>query len=67
MDIHAIQGDAVTHVLTTHRGDNDETPLHMISQARLERYWAIEASARVLAALLDGHQSNVDPSSASSG
>lgn len=54
MGIHAIQGDEVTHVATIHRdGDADIGPVHMISLARLERYWAIEAAARELARLLD--------------
>lgn len=42
MDFHAIQGDDVTHVLTTHRGEADESPLQMISSARLDYYVTLE-------------------------
>lgn len=52
MDIHAIQGDSVTHVTTIDRGGKDDSPVFLISQARLERYWKIEAKARELAALI---------------
>jgi len=42
MEIHAIQGDTVTHVMTTHRVEGDVTPLQMISGAKLAYYVAIE-------------------------
>lgn len=38
MDFHAHQGDRTTHVLTTHRGEADETPLQMVSAAQVA-YW----------------------------
>ena len=52
MEIHAIQGDECTHVVTVHRDEKDDSPVHMISLTRLERYWAIEAKARELIALI---------------
>jgi hypothetical protein len=50
MELHAIRGDRRDHVLTTHRGENDETPLHMISTARLGYYLALEQAAKAHAA-----------------
>lgn len=42
MDFHAIQGDNITHVMTTHREERDDTPLQMISSARLAYYVTLE-------------------------
>lgn len=50
MELHAIRGDRRDHVLTTHRGENDETPLHMISSERLAYYLALEQVANPQAA-----------------
>lgn len=38
MDLHAIQGDRRDHVLTTHRGEADETPLQLVSATQVA-YW----------------------------
>jgi hypothetical protein len=43
MDFHAITSAGVQHVLTTHREPTDESPLQLISAARLEYYRRIEA------------------------
>lgn len=42
MDFHAVSGDRSTHVLTTHRATVDETPLQLISAARMEYLLALE-------------------------
>ena len=44
MEFHAIQGDKVTHVLTTHRGEADETPLQLVSAARVAYWQRLEAA-----------------------
>jgi hypothetical protein len=43
MDFHAITPAGVQHVLTTHREQTDESPLQLISAARLAYYQRIEA------------------------
>jgi hypothetical protein len=60
MELHAIQGKKVTHVLTTHRGQADETPLQMISDARLEYFLTLE---RTLLAFIESVVSVLPPSS----
>jgi hypothetical protein len=43
MEFHAITPAGIQHVLTTHRSASDETPLQLISNARLAYYQQIEA------------------------
>lgn len=38
MEYHAHQGDRTDHVMTTHRAEKDETPLHLVSAAKVA-YW----------------------------
>lgn len=42
MEMHAMQGDQITHVLSTHRNEKDDTPVQMISAARLEYFMTLE-------------------------
>lgn len=42
MDIHAIQGERCDHVLSTHSNEGDDTPVELISRARLAYYIALE-------------------------
>lgn len=49
IEIHAMQGEDSVHVATIHRertAEDTDTPVHMISLARLERYWALEEAMR---------------------
>lgn len=42
MDFHAIQGDRTTHVMTTHRTEADETPLQLVSAAKVAHWQRVE-------------------------
>lgn len=42
MDIHAMQGDSSTHVLTTHRREGSDDPLQLISTEYLAYLKRIE-------------------------
>lgn len=42
MDIHAIQGERCDHVLSTHHNDGDDSPVELISRARLAYYMELE-------------------------
>ena len=52
MEFHTISTKGTAHVMTTHRGEVDETPLQLISEQELARLKAIEQAALALAALL---------------
>lgn len=42
MDIHVIEGERCDHVLSTHCNEGDNTPVELISRARLAYYMALE-------------------------
>lgn len=42
MEIHAIQGERCDHVLSTHCNEGDDTPVELISRARLAYYIALK-------------------------
>lgn len=42
MEMHAMHGDQITHVLSIHRDEKDHTPVQMISAARLAYYMTLE-------------------------
>lgn len=52
MEYHAINDKVAAHVMTTHRGNPDETPLQLISVQEIERMKALEQAVRALVALL---------------
>lgn len=52
MDFHVLGSKGGAHVMTTHRGQEDETPLQLISAQEIARIKALEAAVRGLAALL---------------
>lgn len=54
MDIHAIQGDQCTHVLTTHRTEADETPLQMVSAKQVKEWMRKEVDYDALMENLAG-------------
>lgn len=49
MDLHAHHATRTDHVLTTHRGEADETPLQLVSAAKVAYWQKVEQE---LAALL---------------
>lgn len=53
MEFHALDRRGVGHVMTTHRGQDDETPLQLISVQQLARFQALESGLRALLALFD--------------
>lgn len=42
MDFHALNDKGTVHVMTTHRAQDDETPLQLISVQRLQQLLALE-------------------------
>lgn len=54
MEFHAFTPQGATHVCTVHRGENDTTPLQIISGRELERLKQLEAAHRALLASLVG-------------
>lgn len=64
MDFHALDRRGGAHVMTTHRAQDDETPLQLISTKRLQQLLAIEESARNLGAILGLVPAPADPAPA---
>jgi hypothetical protein len=49
MDFHALRAGGDVHIMSTHRGQDDETPLHLISEKQLTRYAALELAVQAFA------------------
>jgi hypothetical protein len=54
MEIHAIQGDKITHVLTTHRTEKDDGPVHLVSAAKVAYWQTLEVDYEALLEKLEG-------------
>lgn len=52
MEFHAFDRRGGAHVMTTHRAQDDETPLQLISVKRLQQLLALEDGMRNLAGLI---------------
>jgi hypothetical protein len=52
MEFHALRAGGDVHVMTTHRAAVDETPLQLISAARLEYLLALEQAVLAYAATI---------------
>jgi hypothetical protein len=48
MELHAIRGDRRDHVLTTHRAEEDETALQLVSAKKVAYWQTLEADYQVL-------------------
>ena len=54
MEFHALRAGGDAHVMTTHRCENDETPLHLVSAAKVAYWQTLEADYGVLLEKLAG-------------
>lgn len=54
MEIHALQGDECTHVLTIHRDAGDEGPVQLVSAAQVAHWMQREVDYDALMARLEG-------------
>lgn len=70
MDFHILRPGGDVHVMSTHRGQDDETPLQLISTKQLAHYVALERAvitfAEVVTALLSAQQVQQAPGSVDS-
>ena len=54
MEFHAHQGDRTTHVLTTHRTEPDDGPVHLVSAAKVAYWQTLEVEYDALLEKLAG-------------
>jgi hypothetical protein len=48
MDFHVLSSTGDAHVMTTHRCEVDETPLHLVSAAKVAYWQTLEADYNLL-------------------
>jgi hypothetical protein len=48
MELHAIRGDRRDHVLTTHRAEEDETALQLVSAKKVAYWQTLEVDYQAL-------------------
>jgi|GEM_PF-5317170 len=48
MEFHALRAGGDAHVMTTHRCENDETPLHLVSAEQIAHWRGVEEKYTLL-------------------